>query len=601
MATSETSLLLGGETERRRKREVWAIGSATLALVTVIFWLGCYESLVEKPRKSSAIMQSRSSGNEVPHVAMIVLDDVGWSDVGYQSTSLLSSTPKIDALASRGIAFDNYYGQSVCTPARVALLSGMFSFRTGFDTIPINQREILCYSNYSVPIGVTLLPEFLKRAAAERGERLRTYAVGKWNIGHCNEAYLPTSRGFDSFVGYFNGNVAYYRHYPDGWMYKDDEGTARLLTDLAEISEPGAAPVGITDFRHTEAIFLEAALAKLQGHHTVDDPAFLYLALHVAHDAIEFQVPRDVLETCSSEQIDYIQLANDFATAELEERHRAFRLALVVADAMVSCIHAELDRLSREYVLVVISDNGGNACGLHLAASNMPLRGNKGSCFDGGVKVPSLLYSPRLPPRHYSALAHHVDWVPTLVSVICRNGDGAPTSCSQHSPDYNDGVDHWTALVEPWTLPQPMDDRTLIFHLAAESVALRHGDAKLQHNMPNQTWYLPSTKPNDTALCSPKIPGSIQPGHIVDTMLFNVAVDPTEAHNIGEFNRDLVLDLVYRSRGISGQRVYQPQFAYGDEGNLTTAMPLNAAANAAMSAAGGFVVPWGCDVNYWRP
>lgn len=600
MAASErTLLLLGAETERRRRRELWVVGSATLALVTVIFWLGCHESLTNSPRQTNAIMQARATGSEVPHVAMIVVDDLGWNDIGFQSTDLMGATPKIDALASKGVVFENYYGQSICTPARVALLTGMFPFRTGFDTSPINLREILSYSNYSVPIGVALLPEYLKRAAAERGERLRTYAVGKWNIGHCNEAYLPTNRGFDSFVGYFNGNVAYYHHYPDNWMYIDDEGAKRHLTDLVEISEQGAEPVGLSDFRQTESIFLEAALAKLQAHRTIDDPAFLYLALHVTHDSTEFQVPRDVLETCSSETVDYTQLANDFAVVELEERRRAFGFAVMVADAVVSCIQAELDRLFREYVLLVISDNGGSACGVNLAGSSLPLRGTKGSCFEGGIKVPSLLYSPRVPPQRYSAVAHHVDWLPTLISAVCGNGEGVPTSCSQNTPNYIDGIDHWTTLVAPWTPPPRDENRTLILHFSTESVALRHGGAKLQYSMPNQTWYLLSTQPDDYALCSEKTPGALQPGPIGHTMLYNVAVDPTEAHNIGDFERDLVLELIGRSRNIAGRRVYQPQFAYADEGNLKTGLTSNPVANAAMSAAGGFVVPWGCDLNYW--
>ena len=111
-------------------------------------------------------------------------------------------TPRMDAMASQGIRLTNYYGQSLCTPARTALMSGKFIHRTGFAGADVHGAvtyEITAWSNFSLARSTdhVFLSETLKAAGYEN------HGVGKWNLGHCNEALLPTARGFDSFFGYF--------------------------------------------------------------------------------------------------------------------------------------------------------------------------------------------------------------------------------------------------------------------------------------------------------------------------------------------------------------------------------------------------------------
>jgi len=580
----EGSYLLGSDGARvSRRRRIRAIGTGAL-LASGLALVLCLGSAGPAPRRP-AVISAAVAQRRVPHVAMIVLDDVGWNDLGYLSGDLGSATPEMTSLASRGVVMENYYGQQICTPSRVALLSGLFPFRLGLDADPPSfvRGEIVAFSNYSVPLGAALLPEYLKRHG------MRTYAVGKWNIGHCNDRYLPTSRGFDSFLGYFNGNVGYYSKQPDSWRYELEDGTTLPLVDLVRIDAPGGRPVGLADPRHTEEIFLDEALDKLGRHRRDARPAFLYLALHAAHDAPDFAEPRRVLETCSSERVDYVELSRS-VSSPFGDRRRDYGRALVAADAIVACVRAELDAMPRDSLLVVLSDNGGNACAVDLAGSSLPLRGVKGSCYDGGLRVPAFLYSSTLlQPGRYAGLAHHVDWIPTLLSVVS----------DEPSLDYPlDGVDHWPAIAAGDA--DNGRDRTLYFHVGTEALVYRRGDLKVLRRMPNQTWYPLTARPGDGDLCSADLLGALEIGPIVDLQVFDLATDPLETTNLAA-DLDIMPQTTTTFRLDDLPAVFEPTLPFRIEGDTDTNLPLNPIANAAMRDAGGFVVPWGCALTYWTP
>lgn len=105
-----------------------------------------------------------SSTDQQPDILLVVLDDVGHNDVawGSNATDLAGLTPTLEALARRGVVLDTYYGQMQCAPARAALLSGRFAHRVGFSSNDPLDREVFPYSNYSIPLGVELLPGHLR-------------------------------------------------------------------------------------------------------------------------------------------------------------------------------------------------------------------------------------------------------------------------------------------------------------------------------------------------------------------------------------------------------------------------------------------------------
>lgn len=142
-----------------------------------------------------AAAQQQTAPTQRPNIVVIVADDVGFTDLGPYGGE--AHTPNIDALAQRGAQFSRYYSSPLCSPSRAMLLTGMDNHRTGHSTIievlPPEMRGRPGYTMHLEP-GVVTLAERLRRGG------YRTYATGKWHLGH-GEGDLPNSHGFDqSFV-----------------------------------------------------------------------------------------------------------------------------------------------------------------------------------------------------------------------------------------------------------------------------------------------------------------------------------------------------------------------------------------------------------------
>ena len=167
--------------------------AATATAVTASATAATASSSSLRRDKTRAATSSSSSSQPAPHIWFILADDLGWNDVGYQSTDLGACTPTIDALAREGVRLHAYYAMDQCTPSRSSLLSGTYPVNTGMW-----HGSILADNPFGLPLDFTLLPEWLKTVAD-----YNTQAVGKWDVGHFTPAYLPTSRGFDGFLGYY--------------------------------------------------------------------------------------------------------------------------------------------------------------------------------------------------------------------------------------------------------------------------------------------------------------------------------------------------------------------------------------------------------------
>jgi hypothetical protein len=148
------------------------------------------------------------------HIVYVLADDVGWNDFGYQSTDLGGdsladggATPTMDALARDGIILDHFYAMATCTPARSSLMSGVDSIHTGMTL----DGGINAGDAYGLPLRFRTLPQYLRLAASDP-DAFRAHGIGKWDIGHFNEHYVPTKRGFDSWYGYYSSFVSYLSH-----------------------------------------------------------------------------------------------------------------------------------------------------------------------------------------------------------------------------------------------------------------------------------------------------------------------------------------------------------------------------------------------------
>ncbi|MEM1026524.1 MAG: arylsulfatase [Planctomycetota bacterium] len=311
-----------------------------------------------------------------PNIVVLMADDLGWADVGFNGTEI--ATPHIDALAERGVRLTRFYVQPTCSPTRAALMTGRHPYRSGAHICVLRS-----WHKHGISLDERFLPEMLSDAG------YTTAMVGKWHLGLARRAYWPTNRGFDSFYGHLGGGIDYYTHEGYGSHdWQDQEQTLR---------EEGYATHLIGN-RATELI---------EQHDFDDAPLFLFVAFNAPHTPLQAE-PED-LET-------YAHIPN--------QKRRTFAAMVHSMDQQIGRIVATLEAqgLSDDTLVIFTSDNGGPT---NSGADNGPWRGGKGTLFEGGVRVPTVMVWPdRLAAgQRVSEPMHIIDFFPTF--AVLTGGDTA--------------------------------------------------------------------------------------------------------------------------------------------------------------------------------
>jgi len=323
------------------------------------------------------------SQQDKPNIVFILADDYGWNDIGYHGSEI--HTPTLDKLAAEGIKLENYYVQPICTPTRSVLMSGRYQIHTGL------QHDIIWPPQ---PNGLPLTDPTLADKMKEAG--YATHMVGKWHLGFFKEEYTPTWRGFDSFYGYLTGSEDYYNH---THSYNHRKYYGLDLRDNDDI---------VRDMTGVYSTHLYIRKAEEIVANKGDKPLFLYLPLQSVHAPL--QVPDIYLN-----QYRHIQ----------DKKRRTFA-------GMVSCMDEGIKNLTESLkkhglwnntVLVFSTDNGGQ---YHEGGNNWPLRGNKATWWEGGMRGVGFVSSPLL---HQSGLTSHEllhvsDWFPTLLHLAGGSTSG---------------------------------------------------------------------------------------------------------------------------------------------------------------------------------
>jgi len=353
-----------------------------------------------------------------PNILFILMDDLGYSDCGFSGGAEIK-TPNLDRLAAGGAVLESLYVQPVCSPTRAALMTGRYATRTGVYTV------VRPNAKWGLPLSERMLSSALKQAG------YKTAITGKWHLGEFDRAYLPTSRGFDHQYGHYFGAIDYDTHIRDGqhdW-YRDDK----------EVKEEGYS---------THLIAREAC--RLIAEKDKSKPLFLYMPFNAVHGPL--MVPDSYLKMYPS----------------LKGPRQKLAGMLTAADEAIGQVIAALEQAGlRENTLIVFSsDNGGPKPG-----TNTPLRGFKGSIYEGGVRAAGFVNWPGHIPQgvRIKEPMHTVDWFPTLVKL-------AGGSIEQSNP--LDGKDVWPMLSEG--KPSPHD--AILSVQTPERAALRMGDWKLLLN-----------------------------------------------------------------------------------------------------------------------
>lgn len=422
-----------------------------------------------------------------PNVLFILSDDLGYNDVSWHNPDI--KTPNLEKLAKAGIILENNYVQPLCTPTRAALMTGYYPIHTGRQHMFITpQAPLGLYTNF------TLMPEFFKKLG------YNTHLIGKWHLGHCNEKYLPTSRGFDTFYGYVNGRKDHYNHTIKATVGGGSPGYDFWDQNSADESARGS---------YSTDLFRQRATEKLQNYigNESADPFFIYLS---------FQNPHDPLQVSKHHEEMY---------AHIESKDRRVYSGMVTAmDDVVGDIIGLLERDKETFdntIIVFSSDNGGDP---EYGANNSPLRGGKGSLLEGGTRAPSFIYAPKfLKSRVSRQLMHVTDWLPTLLTAV-----------GGQSLDLGDidGLDQWQSLKDESVNAVRQG---LLYNIDPifDNAAIRVGNMKLIVGEPNG-WRPPLNEMSGTTI-----------------RLFNISSDPNEHFNIADEHPDIVKELM---KGINDYR-----------------------------------------------
>ena len=359
-----------------------------------------------------------------PNIILILADDMGYGDAGCYGGKHLQ-TPAIDTLADRGLRFTDFHSNApVCSPTRAALLTGCYQQRCGIEGVisAKNHRE------KGLSLENVTFADLLKTAD------YRTAVFGKWHLGY-EPRFNPRYQGFDEFVGFVSGNIDYHSHI-------DQAGVEDWWQDVELIPEEGYSTDLVTSH----------GLSFIQRHK--DKPFCLYLAHECPH--YPYQGPNDPADRTVGKPEPILGRRKD-RTAAYKEMMESMDTSI---DRIVRKINS-LD-LEKETFIFFCSDNGPTGPG-----SSGPLKGKKGSLWEGGHRVPGIAYWPSKirPGTVTNETALTMDLLPTLASLA---GLSPPTTLKL------DGVDLLPLMVGE----QPLSERSLFWRFKNDC-AIRKGPWKL--------------------------------------------------------------------------------------------------------------------------
>ncbi|MBI3466864.1 MAG: sulfatase-like hydrolase/transferase [Planctomycetes bacterium] len=342
---------------------------------------------------------------------LIVSDDQGYPDLGCIGTKPVK-TPHLDRLAAEGVRATSFYVTwCACTPSRGSLLTGRYPQRNGlYDMVRndmVNFGHLYTPEEYAVSPEMTLGldPREITLGDVLRQAGYRTGMVGKWDMGQARR-YLPLQRGFDFFYGHGNNGIDYYTHERYG-VHSMFSGNERTKADQGMYA---------TD------LFRREALRFLRQN--ADQPWFLYLAFNAPHGASSFPVD-DAKRPDGRKRGVGVQVPDEdaapYRSQGISDSLARYFGAVTHMDAAIGEVLAHLRQTGElENTLVIFfTDNGGSGNG-----GNAPLRGQKSTMWEGGLRVPFIAAWPgRLPVGKVNdEFLTSLEIFPTLLAVA----EGSP-------------------------------------------------------------------------------------------------------------------------------------------------------------------------------
>lgn len=337
---------------------------------------------------SFALICSLPAAERGPNVIVILTDDQGYSDLGCFGSKTIQ-TPHLDRMAKEGRKFTSFMvPSSVCSPSRAGLLTGSYPKRVG-----LHRHVLFPTSDYGLnPAEYTLADHFKSLGYA-------TACIGKWHLGHHPET-LPRANGFDSYFGI---------PYSNDMNHPDNKGKVRPASDESWTNQNAFVKKWNTPLMENEKIielpvdqrtitrrYTDKAIGFVRENK--DKPFFLYLPHSMPH--IPLFVPADVADP---------------------DPKNAFKNVIEHIDTEVGRLVDEIRNLglAEKTLIIFTSDNGPWLKFKNHGGSAHPLRDGKSTTFEGGQRVPCVMWAPgHIPAGSTSdALVSTIDLLPSLATL----------------------------------------------------------------------------------------------------------------------------------------------------------------------------------------
>jgi arylsulfatase len=365
--------------------------------------------------KSSGLAQD--SGKK-PNIVFIMGDDVGWFNIGAYHHGIMSGkTPNLDKLASQGMVFTDYYAEASCTAGRASFITGEIPLRTGLTTVGQAGAEV------GIPAQACTIATALKAQGYTTGQ------FGKNHLGDLNK-YLPTLHGFDEFQGYLYHLDAlsdpYWFSYPKDPAFRakygprdvlhcwatdsDDEsvmprwgkvGKQKIEDDGPLPPHPGDDPNAKLNMETVDDVFLQSAFDFMDKAKKAGQPFFVW------HNTTRMHVWTFLAEK-------YRKQMNS------DTNYNLYEAGMVQLDEIVGSIMKKLDDMgeAENTILIFTTDNGAETF-TWPDGGNTPFKGQKGTVYEGGFRVPCIVRWPGKvkPGTVENGIFSGLDWFPTLLAA----------------------------------------------------------------------------------------------------------------------------------------------------------------------------------------
>ncbi|MDF1823172.1 MAG: sulfatase-like hydrolase/transferase [Verrucomicrobiales bacterium] len=343
---------------------------------------------------------------ERPNLIIIMVDDMGYAGLSCFGNPYFN-TPELDRLAAEGMRFTDFHSSgTMCSPTRAGLLTGRYQQRAGIEAV-IHPKSDHPEHRKGLQLSETTFAEVLREAGYTTG------LVGKWHQGYPQNSgdFHPQHHGFDEFVGYHSGNIDFISHVGDHRRHDWWHGKKRT-------EEEG----------YSTHLINEYADDFVRRHALSDKPFCLYIAHEAIHNPI--QVPGDPVRRTEDEWTRW-----DWRSAPQEaviEKYRGMTLPVDKGLGQLRQTLAELGETENTFIFF-FSDNGGAK---EFPSNSPQFRGQKGSVYEGGHRVPAIAHWPgRIQPGTVSdQTLFSLDLMPTMLSLAGAEDENLPLDGVDLSP-----------------------------------------------------------------------------------------------------------------------------------------------------------------------